>query len=523
MGWWIERRVKDMLGITKRFVGLFMAVSFMVLLFAGHATTTGVKRGGTITVGVDAGPPGFDPFKTVGAPSWNHVELVYENLVRFNHKMEIEPCLAESWEQPDRLTYVFHLRKGVRFHNGREMVADDVKYSTDRARNPKTAARPGMFEAIKSVDVLDKYTVKFNLSSPDTVLLPVIAYGRHSAIVPREHGDLKTLACGTGPFKMKKFVPGDYTVYERNPDYWEKGLPRLDRVIYKVIKDETSRVAALRRGAVDIGWVKEIPLAKQLQKEEALRVIMTAPARITRLILRLDRFPFNNKKLRQAVSATIDRKAFIDTVLMGFGELTSFIPPSTAPIALPQEEIVKLPFYKRDLELSKRLLREAGYPNGFEFTIVSSAHSPDYMAGAQMIQSFCKDVGIKVKIQQAEWGIHLKKWKTGDFQALILGSSWYPAPEEYARKDVHSRSRTNYSKYKNPEVDKLLDESRITHDKRRRMEIWRKLQYIIAEDIPQIYCAAGPLRNEVVRDYVRGYYFLPNTSRAYLREAWLDK
>lgn len=506
-----------------------LVIGLSVLLVHGDALTAEIKKGGTITVATDTAPLGWDPHKHSTSASWSHYEHVYESLLRFNRKMEIEPALATSWEQPDPLTLIFHLRKGVKFHNGREMVADDVKYSFERMKNPKTHRKPSYTQAIKSIEVLDKYSVKFTLSVPDATLIPLIAWSKYSTIVPREviekHGDLKSVMVGTGPFKVKEYMPGDYTVYEPNPDYWDKGLPRIDKLIFKVIKDETSRLAALRRGSIDVGWVKEAQLANTARKTKGIRVVVPPPARQMRLFLNHTRFPFNNKKLRQAVSACIDRKTMIETVLMGFGQLTSCISPAAVPYTLSQEEISSLPFHKRDLKLAKRLLKEAGYPDGFEFIFVSSDHSPDYMPGAQMVQAFCKDVGIKVKIQQVEWGILINRWHAANYDMVILGGEWFPSPDAYLRPYFYSTSPSNIKRhgYKNPELDRLLDESRVTIDEKKRIGIWRKIQNLMAEDVATIWPEAGPSRYEMVRDYVKDYYFLANNSRRYLRQAWLDK
>lgn len=513
--------------ITKRLFSILLAVVLAVLLVYGNALAAEIKRGGTITVAIDTGPVGWDPLMDSAQSSYNHYEQVYESLLRFNDKMEIEPSLATSWEQPDPLTYIWHLRKGVKFHNGREMVADDVKYSFERMKDPKASRFPQYTGAIKSIEVLDKYTVKFSLSVADANLISFIAWSRFSGIVPREvieeHGDLKVATCGTGPFKVKDYMPGDYTVFEAYPDYWDKDLPRVDKLVFKVIKDETSRLAALRRGSVDVGWVKEAQVADMARKTKGIRVAVPPQARQMRVWLNQARFPFNSKKLRQAFSCAIDRKEIIKTVLMGFGQLTACIPPAAVPYALSQEEIAQLPYHKRDLKLAKQLLKEAGYPNGFEFTHVSSDHSPDYMPGSQMMQSNLKDIGVKMKIEQVEWGIHLNRWRAGDFQSCQMGGEWFPSPDAYIRIYFHSEAMGNYNSYRNPVVDRLLDESRVTTDVEKRKEIWRMLQFIMAEDVPILWPEVGPARFELIRDHVKDYHFLASNSRAYLRQAWLDR
>ncbi|MFH1882958.1 MAG: ABC transporter substrate-binding protein [Planctomycetota bacterium] len=215
--------------ITKNIILSVLALALGILLIAGPSLSADIKRGGTITVGIDTGPLGWDPQMDQAFSTWNHYEQVYESLVRFNHKMEIVPSLATSWELPDKLTFIFKIRKGVKFHNGREMDADDIKYSLERMKNPKISVRPSFTEPIKSIELLDKYTVKITMSVPYPTFLPFLAYGRYAAIVPREviekHGNLKAVAVGTGPFKVKEYVPGDYTVFERNRIIGKKVFP----------------------------------------------------------------------------------------------------------------------------------------------------------------------------------------------------------------------------------------------------------------------------------------------------------
>jgi peptide/nickel transport system substrate-binding protein len=512
---------------TRIFQVAAVVMAVMATLAIARGDAEAQKRGGILTVGIDTGPLGWDPHMATAFSSWNHYELIYESLVRFNQKLDVEPSLAESWKQPDAQTYVFQLRKGVKFHNGREMTADDVKYSFERLRNPKTSAYPSFYESLRSVDALDKHTVKLTLSVPDASFLPYLAANRYSAIVPREvvekHGDLKSVAVGTGPFKLKRYVPGDVTEYERHTEYWDKDLPRVDGVIYRVMKDETSRLAGVRRGTLDIAWVKEPQVAELAAREKGLTVQTPPPARQSRFWLQHDRFPFNTKKLRQAIAAAIDREAMIKTVVMGRGEVTSAIPPSSAPYTLTKEEVARLPFYRRDPELARKLLREAGHPNGFEFTVVTSDHSPDYMPIVQMMQSQLRDVGIKLVIQQVEWGIHLNRWQSGDFQGLMMGGVWAHDPDAYIRPFFHSKSKGNYGKYVNPEVDRLLDESRVTVDLTKRIEMWRRIQEIMADDIPIIWVLVQAPRHEIIREHVKGYDFMPDTSRQNLRSAWIDK
>ncbi len=515
-----------MVGNRRRIVTvcLCFALCLMPSVFASAAL---MKQGGTITVAADYGPTGWDPHISTGSSSISHEDLIYESLVMYNQKMEVVPALASSWEQPNPLTLIFHIRKGVKFHNGREMTAEDVKYSLDRIRNPKVSARVDYWTSINTVEVVDKYKVKVTLKNVDISLLPMMAEKKVSAIVPREvvekNGDLKDVTCGTGPFKVKEYVPGDYTRFVRNPEYWDKGLPRVDEVIFKVIKDESSRLAALRTGVVDIGWFIDPQMGMVAKNIKGLNVVIPPLSRQLKFYLHHSRFPGNNKKLRQAISCAIDRKAIIDALTLGFGTVSSAIPPSYTEYALSEEETWKLPFYKRDLRLAKKLMAEAGYANGFEFEIESSNRSPDWTGSMEMVQAQLREVGIKAVIRQVDWGIQLDNWKKGKFTAMVMAAGWYPTPDLAVGVYWHSQSDTNYFGYSNPEVDKLFDESRKTADMKRRIEIWKKLQYILAEDVFCIFPYASPQMYEVVNARIKDYHFLPTGQRSYLRQAWIDK
>lgn len=514
--------------VMRRVIYLSIISSILTLLITGHAFSVEVKKGGIIQVGVDASPDGWDPHWYTAIRDWQHLEQPYEALIRYNHKMEIVPSLATRWEKPDPLTTIFHLRKGVKFHNGMEMTADDVKFSIDRMKDPKVSARPGYWKTIKSVEVLDKYTIKMTQSEIDVNLMPMMAHNKCSAIVCKEfieeHGDLKKAVCGTGPFKVKEYVPGDYVVYERHKGYWATGFPRVDRVIFKVIKDETSRLAALRKGSLDIAWFQTPQQVAMAKKEKGLTLVSLPPGRRLIIFIVHTRFPGNNKKLRQAMSAAMDREGMIKVIQGGNAQLTTCIPPTCTPYVLPEEEIAKLPYYKRDLQLAKRLLKEAGYQDGFEFELDVCSRHPDWIPAAEMLKSNLAEVGINAKLVQKDLGDILHRWRKGSAQIQVLaGSSWYPTPEGYIATHYHSKSKSNYFGYKNEELDKLLDKSRRTLDTKRRIEIWKRIQYIFAEDVPTLYPYANVARNEVVANYVKDYHFMPNLSRVYLREAWLDK
>ena len=506
---------------------LFLSLS-VCLMIPALADSAEVKMGGTITVAFDEAPKGgMDPHISTDTSASSHYELVYESLVMFSDKLEVLPCLAESWTQPDPKTIVFNLRKGVKFHNGREMTADDVKYSIDRMRNPKVSTRPQYWDAIKSVDILDKYKVKVNLHQIDVNLMEMLANNRVSAIVPREviekSGDLKTTYCGTGPFMIKEHNPGVHTIYVKNKDYWMKGYPRVDTIMMPIMADESSRLAALRKGTIDIGWFLG-PQMANAAKAAGLTVFVPTSTRQMKLYLHHKTFPGNIKKLRQAISCAIDRKAMIKTIMLGFGEVTSCIPPASTPYSLSQEEIMKLPYHTRDLKLAKKLMAEAGYPNGFELEIATCTRSEDWTPAMEMVQAQLREAGINAKLVQRDWGTHFNMWQKGTFNGgLVMGASTWYTVDNYIATYFYSKAKSNVLGVNNPKLDALLDESGQTLDMKKRIELWKQIQYEFAEDVDCIFPYAGPVKYEVVSNRIKDYKFSNNASRLYLRDAWIDK
>jgi peptide/nickel transport system substrate-binding protein len=486
------------------------------------------RRGGTLTVGNDEDAVGLDPHLSVAFASINFYEHVYNGLLRFNAKMELEGDLATSWEVPNATTYVFKLRKGVRFHNGRELTAEDVKYSIDRIRDPKNGSvLRSVYSTVDRIETPDAHTVRLRLSRPDAALLGMLAT-RASYVVPRDevekHGTLQKVAVGTGAFKLAEHVPGDFARYVRNDQYFEPGLPYLDGFTIKVIKDESSRLAALRKGTVDVVWIKATEIEELARKEKGVISAETPEARHLYVWLNTRQAPFNNVKLRQAVAASLDRKEIIDTVLLGRGKLTTAIPPATVPFVLSPQETAALPFYKQDVGLAKRLMAEAGFPSGFEFTFKTSPHSPDYVPAAQVMQRQLAKAGITMKIEQLEWGALLNLARTGgDFHALAFARIWYPDPEGYTYDTLHSKGSFNVGGYASADSDRLLEEQRATADLAKRVAMWKDLQRLWAQDVPIIWPYAMRTRFNAWRPQVKGFQAMANSSRIYLRETWIER
>ena len=515
--------------MTRRgWLGRALVVMLAVAWLAAPAWAQTPKRGGTLTVGNDEDAVGLDPHLSVAFASSNFYEHVYSGLLRFNAKMELEGDLAASWEVADPRTYVFKLKKGVRFHNGRELTAEDVRYSIERIRDPKNGSVVrSVYATLDRVETPDAHTVRLKLTRPDAALLGMLAT-RASYVVPKEevekHGTLQKVAVGTGPFKLAEYVPGNYTRFVRHEQYFEAGLPYLDGFTIQVIKDESSRLAALRKGTVDVTWIKATEVEELARREKGIVSAETPEARHLYVWLNNRQAPFNNLKLRQAVAASLNRQEIIDTVLLGRGKLTTAIPPATVPFVLSPQESAALPFYKQDAAMARKLMAEAGHPNGFEFTLKTSPHSPDYVPAGQVMQRQLAKAGITMKLEQVEWGALLNLARTGgDFHSIAFARIWYPDPEGYTYDALHSKGSFNVGGYASVDSDRLLEEQRATADVGKRVALWKDLQRLWAQDVPVIWPYAMRTRFNAWRPHVKGFQAMANSSRIHLREAWIER
>lgn len=484
------------------------------------------ERGGIIKVASDAPPVGLDPHIAIAYSSMAAFEHVYETLLRYDAEMNIEPALAVSFEQPDDLTYVFHLREGVKFHDGDVMDADAVKYNFDRILDP-ASSQASAFDAIETITVLDEHTVEFKMKEPFPAFLSLVAAPDYASIVsPRaveEHGDLQTTPVGTGPFRLVKYETGARIVYERFDDYWDEGKPYVDGLEFTFTRDETTRIAALRRGTVHIGWVREPRLASQLENEPHLSIQQAAPIRHQRFFMRTDKPPFDNVKVRQAMSVATNREEIIKTILLGYGTPSAALPPGLPPYAVPADEVADLPYQQYDPELAKKLLAEAGYPDGFEFTLLASPHGFDYIPTAEVLQAQWARVGIHANIESVDWGTAIGRWRAGDFESFLIANAWMPDPNNYVMDMFYTGADANYYGHSDPKLDAMLDEQATVTDVEKRAQLWREIQKYVAETAPALYLYGMTPRYEVVDDAVKGYKFMANASRSYLREAWLAK
>lgn len=426
-----------------------------------------------LVLGMQLEPPNLDP--TAGAAAAID-EVVYANifegLTRFGSDGSVIPALAKSWAiSDDGLIYTFTLNSGVKFHDGSNFDARDVKFSLDRARSEvSTNAQKQLFTGITTVEVTDPETVVITLNQPNGALLFNLAWGDAIVVSPDSFDKAKTAPVGTGPFVFSKWVQGDRIEITRNPDYW--GEPaKLEKATFKFISEPTAAFAALMAGDVDAFPVYPAPEnLMQFDADPRFTVVVGSTEGETILSTNNKQPPFDNKLVRQALAHAIDRAAIIDGAMFGFGTPigTHFAPHNPAYVDLMENS-------SYDPEKAKALLKEAGMEDGFTTTL--KLPPPSYARrGGEIIAAQLREVGIKTEISNLEWAQWLEQVFRGKDYGLTIVSHTEPMDIGiYAKPDY-------YFQYDNADFQQLITDLEGITDPDKRTEMLQQAQRIISED-----------------------------------------
>lgn len=497
---------------------------------AGTAAATpasGPKSGGTLVLVRSGEATNLDPHKVPAFTSARVFELVYSYLFRLKADGTVEPDLAESATvSPDGKQVTVKLRRGVKFHNGDALTSADVKFTFDRILEPKTAAVARSFFAdVASVEATDELTAVFTLKTPSAALLAYLSHP-NTAIVSKRIGEAnadlskKENAIGSGPFKLVEWVPDNFMRFEKNKDFYVPGRPYLDGVRINVVPDQAAVVAALRTKAADMALVDDARTARTLRGETGIALSAKPSLSYNLLFLNTKRPPLDNEKVRQAIAYAIDRKAIIDAVAFGEGEVAGPIAPALTTYALPPSAY---PLYTRDVAKAKRLLQEANV-GPVEFTILTQTAEPSHAKDvAQIVQSQLAEVGIKVKIELLEFGQWVQRWLKADFDMAPGLNGGGPDPDFYLFRYFTVDGNLNFvTSYKNTVASDAIKQARATTDVSKRKDLYATAQRELVNGVPFVWLFVG-------RDYVaslpatKGFTHLPTGSLVYLRETWLDK
>jgi peptide/nickel transport system substrate-binding protein len=368
------------------------------------ATKPAIKTGGTLRVGMVGDITALDPF--VWSPNnSNTVGQVHDQLITYDEKFMPLPRLAESWDlSSDARSIKFTLRKGVQFHNGRELTSDDIKYTLQRAQDPKTLTRatvgPGA-SYWSGIETPDKYTIALTSDVPRPGAFDSILYLRICDRDLTESPDAATKMNGTGPFKLVEWVTGDHIVLAKNPNYWEPGLPYLDEINVRVFNDQQTMVVALESGAIDMAFAPSIQDATRLKSDARFQVYNNAQlGQYFYLQMHTGVPPTDNKVLRQAVAYAIDRQRFTDSIMKGFAGGPRALPWGDQS---PAWDAAKNATYTYDLDKARSLLAESGVADPqFDLSYPLASFAGEYGALAQVLQQDLAKIGVKVSLKPTE-------------------------------------------------------------------------------------------------------------------------
>jgi peptide/nickel transport system substrate-binding protein len=463
---------------------------------------------------------GFLTAVTTDASSHEAAGYVFNGLVRYDKNLKLEGELAESWEiSPDGKRITFHLRKGVKWHDGAPFTSDDVMFTYRRMIDPRTPTAYGEdFKQVRRAAAPDPHTFVVEYARP---FAPALAsWGMH--VLPKHllekypdisKSPLNKKPVGTGPYRFVEWKTGEKVVFDVSPDYFE-GKPYIARVISRVIPDQATMFLELKSGGVDIMTLTPPQYVRQTETAEfkkSFNKYKYTASGYTYLGFRLSHPFFRDKRVRQAIAHAADKKALIDGVLLGLGqEATGPYKPGTWAFNPGVKK------YPHDPGRAKALLADAGWKEKdgvlvkdgqpFEFTVLTNAGNDARAKTAAILQQNLAEVGVRMKIRTVEWAAFINEFiDKRKFDAVILGWNITPDPDQF---DIWHSSKTgpkelNHVGFANPEVDRLLDEGRSTFDLEKRKNAYFRIQEILAEEQPYVFLYV-PEALPVVNNRFRG-------------------
>ena len=495
------------------------------------------KSGGTYTILSAADPDMLDPHRQSSIYTHMLAGLVYNKLVTYETgpnvaytDYNVVPDLAERWEvSEDGKTYTFYLREAY-WHdkepvNGRQVTAEDVVATMERIiKLPGHQA--ALLSEVESIVAKDPQTVVFSLKQPFAPFLNFMA-NHFLWILPKEAADgkvdLATDAIGTGPFILEKWVDNVQATYQKNPNYFEEGKPYLDEVIYKVVPDQGTSIAAFRTGQADTMSALSPEEIGQLQKTNPdITVFEALFATQEQLYMNMEREPFTDLRVRKAISMAVDRQSMVDAIYGG-GETSGPVNPSLGDWALPLEEREELLAYNP--EEAKKLLKEAGYPSGFDTTmIVTNGYGEQLVRVAQWVAEDLRNIGINVELEIVEYAAYFsERWPNVDYDMGIGYQTYFQEPDEWLRTQLHTDGARNWYNISDPELDKMLDEQRTILDLEERKEFVYEIQRYVLENLVNPIPLTTYYTKTPRQPYVRGSYPHASYGYGYLKDVWLDK
>ncbi|MDR7520398.1 MAG: ABC transporter substrate-binding protein [Armatimonadota bacterium] len=490
----------------------------------GHGAPA-VQRGGRLTFALRGDAVTLDFLLSTSPEDRIIYRAVYDPLFEIDENLNVVPWLVERWDvSPDGKVYTFSLRRGVKFHDGTDLNAEAVKINFDRILNPanRSPLRADM-ASVQRVDVVDSHTVRVALSEPFAPFLSILTdrngYIVSPAAIERHGRDLSRNPVGTGPFQFVEWVKDDRITFRRNAAYWRRGEPFLDELVFRVVPDDTVRLTMLRTGQVDLAdWVDPRDVRK-VKASPHLAIYEVESFGFDMIRLNVSRPPFDNKLVRQAFAWAVDREALRTVAYRGTGSAAvGPIPPRMWAFDSA------LRAYSYDPNRARALLQQAGLPGGVSFAL-QVRNVPLDQTRAQLVQQQIAAAGLRASIQLVDIGTLLGNLRTGAFEASQSFWSGRVDPDGNMFRHFHTsaiQGGTNFMRYSNAQVDRLLDRAREITDVNERRRLYAEAQRFIVDDAPMIFTNYFPVLKAASKR-VQGLKVLPDPSILSYREIWLQR
>ena len=483
----------------------------------------GPKRGGTLRVGLYLDLATLDPHLSGSKIDRQVYHNLFDPLVLLDDKLQLKPNLAESWQTPDPKTVVFKLRAGVKFHDGSDFNAEAARINFDRMANEPKSVRKGEVANIASVEVVDPLTLKLNLKQPDSSLLASLSDRAGMMVSPAAINKLgpdlehNATGAGTGPFQFVEWVKDDHLLLKRNENYWKKdsGGPYLDQIRYRPIPDDTVKLQSLQAGEIDaLDYLA--PRNVALAKGDSNLVVIDVPSLAAFwYMLNTTKPPFDNKALRQAVMYAIDTEAIVKGVWLGVGV------PANGPISPASwayDDTIKP--IKRDLDKARAKLAEGGMPNGFTFSF-NTDNTPISVQEAEVVKAQVAEAGITMNVNIVDGARLLAEGNSKTYQMSSYQWSGRPDPDGNTYQFFHTTPGTslNWSGFSNPDVDRLLEQTRQVSDHAERKKLYSQIIQILRDEVPAIFII-HPIEPKAFSPKVQGYDAVPDGMMRF-KDVWL--
>ncbi len=490
--WW--------LGVTAMTL-LALSVSISASLAAGPQELVVNRKGEGVSL---------DPAKTTTMEDYTVMENIYSSLFRFKpNSYDLAPDLATDYNvSKDGKIYTFKLRQGVKWHKGfGEFTAEDVEFTINRLKDPETKSPYTKdYSEITKVEVTGKHEIKIHLKYPDATLLHRFTVTRPSGglivskkAVSQMGRNYATQPVGTGPFVFSEAVPREKVVLLANKEYFE-GPPKLQKVTFVPVTDETTALMALETGEVHLSQIENVRLLPKYQNHEKLKILTAPRVSIHMILMNMKKAPFNNQKVRQAMAYAINTDEIIAGILGGFADkATGVVHPDMFGYTA---DVQKYPY---DPQKAKALLAEAGYPNGFKTKVVVLTYG-QWQKTMELVKAQLAKVNIDMAIEMLERGAYTKARGQETTELVMFGVSLPPDPDFLLNSEFHSKNvppgGLNLSRYSG--VDELIEQGSREMDLAKRAQIYNRIQKKMAEDVPAVPLY-HPKWTEVVNKNVKGY------------------